>query len=220
MFMPVGLTREGNNAFHVIPRNGMNESTPLLTVGGFEKPVISIRCNPQLFSLSSASDTPSIDLDGYRMVVAVMTMDSVYIFDTERATALWSVSGLHYGALTDIAWSADGLRLLVTSTDGFCSTIQFEVGDLGSGEVLPAEVQESLRSRNKNLAAAARPVPVKEAQNVGASLMPMELDSGQPSSEPDPNIIPVKQQTTIDKLLVNQLVPKKRVMTELVDMEE
>ena len=35
---------------------------------------------------------------------------------------------MHYASLTDMAWTADGKLLVVSSTDGYCSFIKFEEG--------------------------------------------------------------------------------------------
>ncbi|KAA8894874.1 WD40-repeat-containing domain protein [Sphaerosporella brunnea] len=67
----------------------------------------------------------------YRMVYAVATQDAVLIYDTQQQTPLCVVSNLHYAAFTDLTWSSDGLTLLMTSTDGFCSVVMFAPGELG-----------------------------------------------------------------------------------------
>lgn len=41
------------------------------------------------------------------------------------------VSNIHYARLTDLTWSSDGNILIVSSIDGFCTVITFEVGELG-----------------------------------------------------------------------------------------
>ncbi|CAI4219332.1 unnamed protein product [Parascedosporium putredinis] len=74
----------------------------------------------------------------YRMVYAVATQDSVLLYDTQQQTPLCVVSNLHCATFTDLTWASDGLTLLITSSDGFCSTLSFDVGELGdvySGEV-------------------------------------------------------------------------------------
>ncbi|KAK6349307.1 hypothetical protein TWF730_010056 [Orbilia blumenaviensis] len=68
----------------------------------------------------------------YRMVYAVATKDAVLIYDTQQQTPLCIVSNLHYAAFTDLTWSPDGNTLLMTSTDGFCSVISFNPGELGN----------------------------------------------------------------------------------------
>ncbi|KAF9174807.1 hypothetical protein BGX21_001032 [Mortierella sp. AD011] len=80
----------------------------------------------------SLAHTPSVFGLGYRSIYAVATQDSILIYDTQQATALALVSHLHYATFTDMAWSSDGCNLILTSTDGFCSIISFEEGELGT----------------------------------------------------------------------------------------
>ncbi|KAI1076132.1 WD40 repeat-like protein [Whalleya microplaca] len=67
----------------------------------------------------------------YRMVYAVATQDSVLLYDTQQTTPLCIVSNLHLATFTDLTWSSDGLTLLISSSDGFCSTLSFTPGELG-----------------------------------------------------------------------------------------
>lgn len=46
------------------------------------------------------------------------------------------LGAIHYKHVTDMAWSPDGLRLAVTSHDGYCTLALFSPGELG--EPLPA----------------------------------------------------------------------------------
>ena len=41
---------------------------------------------------------------GYRMLFAVVTMDSVAIYDTQQAGPICLLMKLHYDEFTDIAW--------------------------------------------------------------------------------------------------------------------
>ncbi|KAF4632469.1 hypothetical protein G7Y89_g5658 [Cudoniella acicularis] len=78
----------------------------------------------------------------YRMVYAVATEDSVLMYDTQQQTPLCVVSNLHCATFTDLTWSNDGATLLMTSSDGFCSTLTFAPGELGqvyTGEVPTAK---------------------------------------------------------------------------------
>ncbi|KAK6538597.1 hypothetical protein TWF694_010175 [Orbilia ellipsospora] len=68
----------------------------------------------------------------YRMVYAVATKDAVLIYDTQQQTPICIVSNLHYAAFTDLTWAPDGNTLLITSTDGFCSYVAFNPGELGN----------------------------------------------------------------------------------------
>ncbi|EFW99313.1 chromatin assembly factor 1 subunit [Grosmannia clavigera kw1407] len=67
----------------------------------------------------------------HRMIYAVATQDSILLYDTQQQTPLCVVSNLHCATFTDITWSSDGLTLLVSSSDGFCSTLSFTPGELG-----------------------------------------------------------------------------------------
>ncbi|KAK3497023.1 WD40-repeat-containing domain protein [Neurospora hispaniola] len=76
----------------------------------------------------------------YRMVYAVATQDSVLLYDTQQHTPICIVSNLHCATFTDLTWSTDGLTLLISSSDGFCSTLSFLPGELGipyTGEIGP-----------------------------------------------------------------------------------
>ncbi|KAK2749892.1 hypothetical protein FQN57_005309 [Myotisia sp. PD_48] len=67
----------------------------------------------------------------YRIVYAVATQDAVLVYDTQQQTPLCVVSNLHFATFTDLTWSNDGLTLIMSSSDGFCSTLSFSPGELG-----------------------------------------------------------------------------------------
>jgi chromatin assembly factor 1 subunit B len=103
---------------------------------------------------TSVGPKPAFSLP-YRMIYAVATQDSVLLYDTQQQTPICIVSNLHCATFTDLTWyvtstrpesntanafrrSSDGLTLLISSSDGFCSTLSFSPGELGqvySGEV-------------------------------------------------------------------------------------
>lgn len=96
----------------------------------------------------------------YRMVYAVATQDSVIVYDTEQKQPLCIVSNLHYSTFTDLTWSPDGNNLLMTSTDGFCSVIIFEKGELGERYTdaiphPPPPVAQSPRKRTESMSSTA-----------------------------------------------------------------
>ena len=68
----------------------------------------------------------------YRSIVAVLTLDTVLIYDTHHTQPLAIIQGLHYANLTDAAWSACGHNLMVSSTDGYLSIVTFAPGELGT----------------------------------------------------------------------------------------
>ncbi|KAG5999742.1 hypothetical protein E4U21_006372 [Claviceps maximensis] len=78
----------------------------------------------------------------YRMVYAVATQDSVLVYDTQQKSPVCIVSNLHCATFTDLAWSSDGLTLIISSSDGFCSSLSFAHGELGEvykGEIAPTK---------------------------------------------------------------------------------
>ncbi|TPX17207.1 uncharacterized protein E0L32_003325 [Thyridium curvatum] len=94
--------------------------------------------NLSLETSSSTSGPKAAFALPYRMIYAVATQDSVLIYDTQQQTPICIVSNLHCATFTDLAWANDGLTLLISSSDGFCSTLSFAPGELGqvyTGEV-------------------------------------------------------------------------------------
>ncbi|GAX74420.1 hypothetical protein CEUSTIGMA_g1869.t1 [Chlamydomonas eustigma] len=96
----------------------------------------------------------------YKMVLAVATMDSVLLYETETFSLLCVLGGLHLAAITDLAWAPDASTLAVSSRDGFCSLATFEPGELGIAidmvqemrsalKGMPDELQALLMQRNK-----------------------------------------------------------------------
>ncbi|KAL2038334.1 hypothetical protein N7G274_008983 [Stereocaulon virgatum] len=67
----------------------------------------------------------------YRIIYAVATHDAVLVYDTQQMTPIVVVSNLHFATFTDLTWSNDGLTLLMSSSDGFCSNLAFNPGELG-----------------------------------------------------------------------------------------
>ena len=49
------------------------------------------------------AEPPTMDLP-YRVIFAVISVDSILIYDTQHAEPLFLVSNTHYASLTDAAW--------------------------------------------------------------------------------------------------------------------
>lgn len=92
----------------------------------------AVRCCPTIFKLRPHSEKcpPMVDLP-YRMIFAVASKSSVYLYDTQQHLPFASISNIHYARLTDVTWSNDGRILIASSFDGFCTLICFEDGELG-----------------------------------------------------------------------------------------
>ncbi|KAN0065411.1 Chromatin assembly factor 1 subunit [Thecaphora frezii] len=85
-------------------------------------------------SITTATGAPrGISVIGlpYRMVYAVATQDSVWIYDTQQTGPICCFSNMHYASFTDLTWSPDGQTLMMSSTDGYCSVVVFDYAELG-----------------------------------------------------------------------------------------
>ena len=104
-------------------------SKPVLYLPTLKKPSILVRFNPRLYQL--IPDTQSVFKLPYRMIYAVAALDTVYLYDTQRAEAIAVIGQIHYANLTDMAWSSDGRILVISSMDTYCTIILFSEGELG-----------------------------------------------------------------------------------------
>ncbi|KAG0309524.1 hypothetical protein BGZ97_013042 [Linnemannia gamsii] len=111
-----------------------------------------------------APKAPSVFGLGYRSIYAVATQDSILIYDTQQSAALALVSHLHYATFTDMAWSSDGCNLILTSSDGFCSIISFEEGELGTVYTPPKSMMDLLPAPNSTL------TPLNESLDTAANI--------------------------------------------------
>ena len=83
------------------------------------------------------------------MVFAVASKDTVYIYDTEQTVPIALVGGIHFAAITDLSWINNGSSLSISSYDGYCSIIDFDV-QKAFGEPIPLEQQNLIIQKNRN----------------------------------------------------------------------
>ncbi|XP_041770590.1 chromatin assembly factor 1 subunit B [Anopheles merus] len=119
------------NTTYIFTRNSLKQ--PSFTLPSPDQYTVAVRFCPVYFQHRphAESKPPLIPLP-YRMVFAVATKSSVYLYDTQQAAPFALISNIHYTRLTDMSWSSDGRILIVSSTDGFCSMIFFTEGELGT----------------------------------------------------------------------------------------
>ena len=151
------------NTTHVFARSSLPK--PLFHLPRHSRPTVAVRFCPVIFRRGAGGDGP-LDLP-YKLVWAVATIDSVIFYDSSSAQAFAVVSALHMAAITDVAWASDASYVVVSSHDGYCSTISFENDELGeplpAGEY-PAHLREALqRARTAAAAAAAEPADAAAA---------------------------------------------------------
>ncbi|XP_046605773.1 chromatin assembly factor 1 subunit B [Neodiprion virginianus] len=118
-----------SNATIIFSRHNIKE--PIVVLPSLEQFTVAVRCCPIYFKLREDGPVSMIGIP-YRIVFAVATKSSVLIYDTQQVSPIAIISNIHYTRLTDIAWSSDGRLLVVSSTDGYCSIIHFQDGELGN----------------------------------------------------------------------------------------
>ncbi len=180
---------------YLFARHRFDEPYRVLT--GLDKPSVVVRPNPVLFELPPSTlaelkenQCPlnrkiTVDRNGpmqtpfpattpsslpYRSVFAVLTLDSILIYDTHHTAPLSVLQGLHYSGLTDCCWSSDGLNLMVCSSDGYISIVNFADGELGKAYSSPA-----LKAGMASSAAAYQLSGGKQAEGIVEEPVPTEV---------------------------------------------
>ncbi|KAF8810259.1 hypothetical protein BYT27DRAFT_7161899 [Phlegmacium glaucopus] len=119
---------------------GLSGASPMLSPTDIRPPTpaASKPSTPVILSQAETSTGASVVLPTasifalpYRMLFAVVTMDTVAIYDTQQAGPVCMLTKLHYDEFTDLTWSPDGQCLILSSRDGYCTLIVFD-------EILPA----------------------------------------------------------------------------------
>jgi len=208
---------------------------PFKVLHGLEKPSVVIRPNPILFQLpnqvqidskeniqSSPSSVASNEVRRcelnlpYRSIFAVLTVDSILIYDTVHSSPLCIAKNLHYAGLTDCSWSSDGHHLVVSSTDGYISMISFEDGELGHVYVdeSNANVRDAVTARHGGDDCKLSNTPVKSKPKSIVSKVEVTI----PPCEPGESVIIAppskKARTTVESggsVNTLQVRKKKRV---------
>lgn len=135
--------------------------SPSPSAAAMASPRNPMDCDPSPTSQAPpAGPQPAFGLP-YRIVYAVATQDAVHVYDTQQQKPLCVVSNLHYATFTDLSWSSDGLTLLMTSSDGFCSALTFTAGELGTLYHPPGASRQT-----------PTPISVTKANSVSAASTP------------------------------------------------
>ncbi|KAJ1731905.1 Chromatin assembly factor 1 subunit [Coemansia biformis] len=111
----------GGNVCHVWARDRLRQA-PVLRLPGMQRPVVAARWAPCEFDAAGRWVAGA-----RRQVLAVASQSAVAVYDTACTTrAVGLMDGLHYAAITDLAWTADGSHLLIVSVDGFASVASLD----------------------------------------------------------------------------------------------
>ncbi|MCJ1471971.1 hypothetical protein MMC13_000615 [Lambiella insularis] len=128
--------------------------------------------DPPEAGANSSGPAPAFALP-YRIVYAVATQDAILVYDTQQQIPLCIISNLHFATFTDLTWSNDGLTLLMSSSDGFCSSISFAPGELG--QIFTGPVPTAHHPHHASLAisvsSSAQPSPVPTPTTASAPVL-------------------------------------------------
>ncbi|XP_021899842.1 chromatin assembly factor 1 subunit FAS2-like, partial [Carica papaya] len=138
-------------------------SRPALQLPCASKPVVAVRFCPVAFRLRGSNPAGFFKLP-YRIVFAVATLNSVYVYDTESVAPILILAGLHYAPITDIAWSSSACYVALSSQDGYCTLVEFTKDELG----LPFCLTEGTRvGENENKIQRAEDMTTGTTKNDG-----------------------------------------------------
>ncbi|KAG8450173.1 hypothetical protein GDO86_002708 [Hymenochirus boettgeri] len=139
LLTPAGCVESGEsviNTTFVFSRKNLRR--PVAHLPCPMKATLAVRCCPVYFELrqtikddSGESPPQGLIAEPYRIVFAVASEDAVLFYDTQQLFPFGYVSNVHYHTLSDISWSGDGTFLSIASTDGYCSFVTFDEGELG-----------------------------------------------------------------------------------------
>ncbi|XP_018341990.1 PREDICTED: chromatin assembly factor 1 subunit B isoform X3 [Trachymyrmex septentrionalis] len=171
IFVPSGIielqetTETISNAVIVFSRKDIRE--PIMILPTLNECTIAVRCCPVYFKLRQDNPDALVSLP-YRMVFAVATQSSILLYDTQQTSPIGVVSLIHYGRLNDLSWSSDGKILITSSSDGYCSIIHFEEGELGEiYKMKENSLQEStiIKEASKNSSKKSLHNTIKDKNN-------------------------------------------------------
>ncbi|RLV95262.1 Chromatin assembly factor 1 subunit p60 [Spathaspora sp. JA1] len=159
----------GNSAY-VYTRGSLSHA-PVFKITGLSKPAIAVSFHPYKFQGVSKS----LKLD-YKMIFAIATQDSIVIYSTEEFKPLGYVSNLHYSTITDLRWDVQGSRLIICSTDGFCSVIKFDQGIFGNRYTEPVQPEVLIIPEVEMIEIAPSPTP-PAIENLNLSSSPIRAEA-------------------------------------------
>ncbi|KAM3862017.1 chromatin assembly factor 1 subunit B [Diretmus argenteus] len=170
LLAPAGCVEAGENitnTTYIFSRKSLKRPIAHLPCPG--KATLAVRCCPVYFELKtkkgeedgSTQPLPNVFQLPYRMVFAVASEDSIFLYDTQQTLPFGLVSNIHYHTLSDLTWSRDGSFLAVSSTDGYCSFLSFSPGELGTPLKEPPTLEDITptpgpEKRGKKSSATAR----------------------------------------------------------------
>ncbi|XP_047456980.1 chromatin assembly factor 1 subunit B [Mugil cephalus] len=216
LLAPAGCVEIGENIMnttYIFSRKGLKR--PIAHLPCPTKATLAVRCCPVYFELrtkkgedGSVQDLPNVFQLPYRMVFAVASEDSIFLYDTQQTLPFGLVSNIHYHTLSDLTWSGDGSFLAVSSTDGYCSFLSFSPGELGTPlkepptlEVfVPSSGAEKKGKKAKNSSPPVSQPPAPAAQTNPGKDAPSPTAPEEKKSTPNVKSKPQPRRITLNTL--------------------
>ncbi|XP_034042921.1 chromatin assembly factor 1 subunit B [Thalassophryne amazonica] len=211
LLAPAGCVEVGENIMNttfIFSRKALKR--PIAHLPCPNKSTLAVRCCPVYFELrtkkgedGSIQSLPNLFQLPYRMVFAVASEDSIFLYDTQQTLPFGLVSSIHYHTLSDLTWSRDGSFLAVSSTDGYCSFLSFAPGELGTPLKEPPTLEvftptSTVEKRGRKSAASKNSSPASQPPNT--TLIPTsQIGSGKevPSGPTSPITSPQEKTPTV-----------------------
>ncbi|KAG5000324.1 hypothetical protein JHK87_021396 [Glycine soja] len=166
----ISTASESVNAAYIFSRKDL--SRPAIQLPCASKAVVAVRFCPIFFKLRGTNSAGLFKFP-YRIIFAVATLNSLYIYDTESTSPIAVLAGLHYAAITDITWSSDAHYLALSSQDGFCSLVEFENDELGS----PYSLSVLAESKKMESEDTADDVVIEASGNIAGKAVYMVIEA-------------------------------------------
>lgn len=226
LFLPAGLCdgeQKPKKTTYVFARG--HYKWPIRHLPGSKKATVAVKCSPIVYELREDKEnlTPIKENNEYfkvpyRMVYAVASLDAITFYDTQHEHPIGHCANMHYASLTDITWSSDGKYVVISSTDGYCSFVKFDDGELGTPILYdPIEYQVTQAQIRK---AAKKDSKKKESKKVDSEKLdattPVENQKATPTrTDEKKEKMPIvksidRNQPTIEKLFVTPMRKRKR----------
>uniref|UniRef100_A0A3Q3LRU2 Chromatin assembly factor 1 subunit B n=1 Tax=Labrus bergylta TaxID=56723 RepID=A0A3Q3LRU2_9LABR len=193
LLAPAGCVEIGENIInttYIFSRKSLKR--PIAHLPCPSKATLAVRCCPVYFELrtkkgedGSIQPLPNVFQLPYRMVFAVASEDSIFLYDTQQTLPFGLVSNVHYHTLSDLTWSGDGSFLAVSSTDGYCSFLSFSPGELGTPLKEPPTLEVFAPS-----SAAEKKGKKSSTARTSSPVTPLPSSALTPSSQPGKDVTP------------------------------
>jgi len=177
-----------------------------LSLVGLEDPSVAVRCCPLLFKPltgGAAGSGKKMMIDGdYRIVFAVVTITSVFLYDTQHPCPFAKFTGLHLAPINDAAWAVSSVNSSSNIVLSVCSSDE----DGALGEVVDSvDVPEAVKRTYPHLYSYEKPteevsigtVPVVPNESVSASIQAELGNPPSPCSSPEPPIVPATEEPVV-----------------------